>query len=152
MKSNTAKKIEPLTVIEELNLIASMNDGLLDPFRIVDYARDPDTALHSKFTWDDGEAAHQYRLWQARQVIRLELTIAPRSEETPKEIRAFVSLRTDRKHDGTGGYRPILSVLSDDGLREQMLLDAKSEMRVFRKKYDTLRELAGVFTAMDAVL
>lgn len=147
MRSNAAKKIkEPLTATEELLLIKDMNGGMLDPVKVVEFARDPDTALHAKFEWDDGEAAEKYRIWQARQVIRLELTIAPRSEETPKEIRAFVSLQADR---GEGGYRAILDVLSDDDLRGQLLEEAKRDMKIFRKKYNILNELARVFSAME---
>ena len=54
-------------IMDELELIQAMDPaGLLDPRRVVDYARDPDTALHSKFEWDDSLAAEQRRLRQAR--------------------------------------------------------------------------------------
>ena len=147
--NNAAKKIkELLTVSEELLFLKDTNGGLLDPARVVEYARNPDTALHTRFEWDNGEAAEKYRLWQARQVIRLELTITPLSEESPKEIRAFVSLQADR---GSGGYRTILDVLSNDDLRDQLLEEARRDMRIFRKKYNTLNELASVFSAMEEV-
>jgi hypothetical protein len=147
--NNAAKKIkEPLTVSEELLFLKDTNGGFLDPAKVVEYARNPDTALHTRFEWDNGEAAEKYRLWQARQVIRLELTITPLSEESPKEIRAFVSLQADR---GSGGYRTILDVLSNDDLRGQLLEEARRDMRIFRKKYNTLNELASVFSAMEEV-
>jgi hypothetical protein len=37
---------------------------------VVEAARDPNSPLHSAFTWDDAEAAEQYRLAQARVLLR----------------------------------------------------------------------------------
>lgn len=43
----------------------------LDAENILELAADPETALHSRFTWDDTAAAAQYRLWEARHTIRI---------------------------------------------------------------------------------
>jgi len=45
-------------------------DGLLRIERIVEAARDPDSPLHSHFEWNEGKAAHRYRLGQARVLVR----------------------------------------------------------------------------------
>ena len=65
------------TVSEELDLISRKNGGVVLPEAVVEFAKDPETALHSRFDWDDSEAAAKWRLVQARQVIRLELTVVP---------------------------------------------------------------------------
>jgi hypothetical protein len=155
---------EPKTVSEELLIIKKKNGGLLDPAKVVDYARDPDTALHARFEWDDSKAAEGYRIWQARQVIRMELVVISQDdngkistfsdikEEAGKIVRTYVSLGSDRRpEEGERGYRSLIDVLSDAEMREQMLEEAKKDMNVFRRKYGALSELAKVFAAMDEI-
>jgi hypothetical protein len=57
-----------------------------------------------------------------------------------------VSLSPDRDEEG-GGYREIIAVLSDKGMRRQALEDALSELSAFEQKYAHLKELAEVFMA-----
>ena len=154
------------SVSDELNEIKEKNDGLLIPVMVVDYARNKDTFLHEKFTWDDSEAAEKYRIWQARQIISLELVIVrqnPGGEALlvnsleveghvkDKTVRAFVSLPLDRYSEDHQGYRSVGDVMNDKDLREQLLESAKKDMSVFRRKYWMLERLARVFMAMDAV-
>lgn len=163
-KSNLAVKQEPLTISQELQIIQEENDGLLDPVKVVEYAKDPNTALHNRFEWDDSKAAEGYRIWQARQIIRMELvviaqnekgkieTFAGITEQDGKIVRTYVSLSSDRRpEEGERGYRSLIDVLSDSEMREQMLEEAKKDMNVFRRKYGALSELAKVFAAMDEV-
>ncbi len=116
---------------------------LISPTSIVEFARDKKTALHARFTWDDTAAAEQYRLWQARQVLRVAVFV-PEGSTTP--IRAFVSLRDDRGIED-GGYRSVVDVLSDKELRAKMLAEALDELQGFEQRYRLLSELAPVFAA-----
>ena len=164
-KSNLAEQVQEArrTISEELIIIQSMNDGLIDPVKVVDYARNPDTSLHKKFQWDDTVAAEKYRIYQARQIIRLELVVINQdvqgkayilsdvTEEKGKIIRAFVSLEDDRQSEDARGYRSVMDVLSCEDLRAKMLEQAKNDMNIFRRKYSVLTELAKVFSAMDEV-
>ena len=166
-KSNLAERIElPETITEELRFIQTNNNGTLLPYQVVEYAKDPNTLLHKKFEWEDSVAAYQHRLWQARQVIRLELIVVDRKSETPGKIfinmdpgeaeegkatRAFISLSIDRRGEAKNGYRSIEDVVSDEYMRAQMLEDARKDMNLFRRKYNMLKELSEVFDAMDKV-
>ena len=124
--------------------------GNLRPEPVLDFARGEDTALHSRFTWDDGEAAELYRLTEARQVLRVYVNIeSPDSE--PLRVRAFVSLPADRGREGYG-YRPIKSVMGNEELRRQLFETAKKEMQSFRQKYRVLGELQHVFDAMATII
>jgi len=134
-----------MSVQEELEKIAKQNGGLLNPEKVVAFARNKRTALHSRFTWDDGAAAHQYRLWQARQVIRVNAKVI---EDTGEEMRVYVSLKADR---GEGGYRRLVDVMSDEERRADLLIEAKAELAVFAEKYRHLNELAAVITEIDNV-
>lgn len=53
-----------------LDLLAERNEGRLTPEAVVAAARDPESALHEHFTWDDAEAAQKRRLDEARALIR----------------------------------------------------------------------------------
>lgn len=128
-----------------LRKLAHANGGLLTPEAVVEFARPKTSPLHKRFLWDDTEAAHQYRLWQARQMISVTVRYVDiRGKKTP--TRVFVSLTPDRdkKH---GGYREMVEVLSDAELRRQMLKDALSEMELFEMKYQSLNELSVLFKA-----
>jgi|TARA_Y100000310_G_scaffold223798_1_gene225671 hypothetical protein len=137
-------KTKPITIEEELAEIREK--GLLRAEDVVAYAQDEDTLLHERFEWDDTVAAHQHRLWQARQLI-VEVTIVPRPETGPTQ--AYVSLTTDRNNGEGGGYRTIVDVMSDEELRTTLLNDAKTEAGKWRKKYSGLKELFSVFYAID---
>ncbi|RPH38323.1 hypothetical protein EHM92_00130 [bacterium] len=131
-------------VISELKRIADEHEGKLLPGDIVDEARNTRSPLHSKFEWDDTEAAERYRLWQARQLISVTVDYIGADKDSPLS-RVFVSLTPDRKD---GGYRTIESVMSDKGYRQRLLDDAMEEMQRFQQKFATLKELAEVFAAM----
>jgi len=131
----------------ELEEIAQVNNGLLFPGNVVEYAKDEDTALHSQFEWDDTRAGHAYRLEQARRVIRMYVTVIPEAE---KETRMFVSLKSDR-YEG-GGYRFTTDVMSDIERRKELLGEAHRNFKQWQKRYNDLRELSPVFEAMDAVM
>jgi len=135
-------------ILLELERISAKRDGELLPEDVVEAARPPRSPLHSRFTWDDSEAAHQYRLWQARQLIRVKVSYLKVGDDEIAS-RVFVSLSSDRCRDG-GGYRTITSVMNNSVWRDQLLLDALEEMRRFKEKYATLKELAGVFEAMSS--
>ncbi len=153
------------TISDELAEIQKKNRGLLDPAKVVAYAKNPNTLLHSKFEWDDKKASEEYRLEQARRIIRLELVVIKPSASKPstiianikdadegdKIVRAFVSLPMDRKKEKRRGYRDILSVMNNQSLRNQLLQEARREMLAFQTKYGTLEELADVFEAMNKV-
>jgi hypothetical protein len=132
-------------IIAELERIAKEHGGCLRPENVVTEARVVKSPLHSWFTWENTEAAHQWRLYQARQLIRVVVTYAETPDKTPS--RVFVSLTPDRP--AGNGYRSTVSVMSNEEHRKQLLADALDEMDRFKAKYAALQELAGVFRAMD---
>jgi len=162
-----AKKIladNPKSISEELRFIQGTHNGILNPADVVEYAKNSNTLLHNRFTWDNTEAARLYRIEQARHIIRLELVIA----EAPKKfggnitfsinhdnpsgmpVRAFVSLPKDRHSEG--GYRSIDKVMENDEMKASLLEEAKKDMIRFKQKYAILSKLARVFRAMDEII
>ena len=134
-------------IVAELHRIAKLHGGILRPVDVVKAARISTSVLHDQFEWDDSEAAQKFRLWQARQLIRVTVEyIGPKDEQVP--TRVFVSLTTDRAESG---YRATAAVMSNVEYRAQLLTDALDEMKRFQKKYADLKELAEVFDAMRKV-
>ena len=135
-------------VTSELRRIAEENGGLLRPADVVGAARFEESPLHSWFEWNDDAAAEQYRLWQARQIIRVNVTyLQTMGKSVP--YRVFVSLSSDRT--AAGGYRVTTDVFRDDAARAVMLADALRELRAIQFKYRNLRELERVFIEIEKV-
>ncbi len=97
----------------ELAQITKAHGGVLYGEDVIEFASDPATELYCEFEWDDTLAAHQYRLEQARHVIRVTVELMP---DTGAEVKVYVSLQDDR-HGSRGGYRKMLDVLKDPELR-----------------------------------
>jgi hypothetical protein len=71
-------------------LQALVNDGRLNPDDVVDAARNPNSSLHSYFTWDDTEAAASYRLQEARALIRRVRVNVVRTDDSIVRVPSFV--------------------------------------------------------------
>lgn len=135
------------TITEELQSIAKKHKGILRAEDVVLFAMDPETALHSQFDWEDTDAAHKWRLHQARNIIRVNVSILPHAE---KKFRTYVSLVSDRQQEG-GGYRPTVNVLSNAEHRAALVDQAFDDLERWKEKYRELTEFAAVFEAMESV-
>lgn len=143
-----AKHITNVATIAALKRLSREHGGLLLPEAVVAAAKPASSPLHSYFTWDDTEAAARYRLDEARRLLNVTVEYIKTGK---KEIahRVFCSLTSDRRD---GGYRVTASVMSNTQLREQLLEDARDEMKSFARKYHALTELAEVFMAIRKAL
>lgn len=124
----------------ELEEIRQQNFGILYPEKVIEYAKNPETKLHNKFEWDNNQAAHEYRIIQAQQIIRVVVTVIPNSNQ---ETRMYVSLSNDRTIDGA--YRYIVDVLSDDATKSQLIKDVLSELKSFQRKFAILQNVSEHF-------
>ena len=139
-----------MTPVEELpDILAKIckaNQGILRPADIVEAAEPTDHPLHDRFEWDNTKAGHEYRLWQAREIIAVAVKVIdadPKHEAT----RAYVSLISDRGTPG-GGYRTVDAVLRNRKLREEWYQQALAELREFERKYRRLHRLRNIFAAL----
>lgn len=117
--------------------------GTITPAGVVEESRPDDAPLHSCFEWRDKEAAEKYREHQARKIIR---TLVVQHEEEGKEpvyVRSIVHVQKD--------YTPMNVVVETPGLMDALLSNAFREMESFKRKYQTLNQLAPVFSAIDEV-
>ena len=121
-------------------------EGRLTPENLLEESRDEDAPLHDHIEWDDTVAAEKYRVSQCAHVIRCIVTVV-KHEKSEVVTKAFVSV-----HEPGGKkdvYRGVSVALQDVTTRETILRNAKRELMTFKSKYIQLRELAGVFDAID---
>lgn len=127
-------------VIAALRKISDSCGGIINPDAVVSAAKAENSPLHKYFTWEDNEAAHQWRLHEARMMLRVVVQYIGKDEDP---VRVFVSLKNDRTEEG--GYRVVADVLNDKDLYKQLLNDALEDLDVFTRKYERLKELRGIF-------
>ena len=134
------------TTYNELERIRAANSGVLRPCDVLEAAEDSGNPLHGYFEWNDGQAAHEYRLEQARRLIRC--TVRVIAQDKPP-VRAYVSLRQDR-YEGDS-YRHIVQVMTDADLNERFLGQALREADSWRSRYERFVELAPIVQAIKEV-
>ena len=84
-------------------------EGRLMRASIVAKAKDKASALHQYFEWDKTKAAQSHWLQTAGEIIRAyKVWVTVSGSEQPLQVRAFVSLSTDRVNGG--GYRSWMTM------------------------------------------
>ena len=149
LRAGSRLTIDPQVCGEYIEAIRLANDGRITPYMLVANAADPASPLHKAFEWDDGEAAHRYRIDQARTVLQVIVTITPSESNTPIVTQAFVHIAEPEHY-----YTSQIVAMSDDDLRRQVIEQAKAGAASWAKRYKDLRscaELEPVFTAIEKV-
>lgn len=130
-----------------LELLRQQCKGELTPRDVLDDAKNPNSPLHSFFEWSDSEAAEQYRLSQARGLIRAVVAIYTQPDQPAQRIRAYVHIA----EKGAPHYRETSHAMSQTKTRQLVLQRAWAEFMQWRKRYQDLKEFAAVFEAADDV-
>lgn len=134
-------KVDPNKCGELFKELESKN--ALTAENLVEESRPEDALLHNCFEWDDEIAAEKFRVFQAGNIIR-NLKIV--SDNTPP-VRAFLNVKT------IGSNYESLEEICKSEIKFKSLLDqAKTDLSIFKLKYNTLKELQPVFEAIDTVL
>ena len=133
-------KVDAETAGKELERIKKKRG--LTAEAVVDESRDPKARLHKEFEWNDVVAAEKFRVEQARHMIA-DIVVEADSPAGSTVTRGFVKLSHDE------AYERVQDVLMDVEKTARLLDKAKTELRWFRDKYSTLKELAGVFAEID---
>ena len=121
---------------------------------VVEAARRPKSPLHDAIFGDsNAEAADKWRLNCARNVInaiRVEWQMS--KSETIKTHLWWHFDNEPSSARAEGEYRNMEYVLQDPDSRATMLENAMEEMLAFRKRWEVLTELSGVFREIDAAI
>jgi len=115
--------------------------GELTPRTVVDSARPAESALHSRFEWDDVVAGEAWRREQAGALIRSVTVTYAEGKLGPKDVRAFVSVRAgESPHSAT--YVPTGEALANDFTRRLVLAECEREIAALKSKFGHLKEFA----------
>jgi hypothetical protein len=143
---------ETASLEEILGQLAQKNGGKLTPEQVLTAAKPKSSPLHQHFQWDDSEAAKQYRLMQAGQLIRrVRITYAP-NEDRSFRVRAYVNVIPEVAEDESqrGHYVPFETAMSIPNYREQLLANARRDAETFKSKYATLEEVLPIISAIES--
>lgn len=133
-----AKKLDLLKA--ELERIEKEHGGMLRPEDVVDAAKDEDSVLHAYFQWDQDEAAYQYQLWQARQLISRVTVELVEGQKTQKYYNVQVVVQKEK----VNGYFNVETIMSDEAMYNQVLQRALGELEYWKLKYEKIEELHGI--------
>jgi hypothetical protein len=145
LQSAVQYRLPNAIALQELEVIRQSNGGILQAETVVEAAADLESPLHGSFQWDDTEAARQWRIEQARRLIRSVLIMVPNYK---KPVPVYISLKFDRMQP-KGGYRTIIDVMSNKDQREMLIAEAMADLQTWQAKYAMLEELRPVFETIS---
>lgn len=135
------KNVNPQQVGEELERLRAAS-GTLTPADVLDAAADPTSPLHPAFEWDDGAAARQHRLAQARRLI---VSVRVINSPVAPALPAFVSVRTP---DRGRSYVPTAEALTDEELRARVLLEVRQFAEALQRRYGAFQAAADIISGL----
>lgn len=139
------KRSDAQKVGKEIQRLIDVNDGQIKPLIVVENARNKSSPLHEYFDWNDTIAAGKWRISQAGMLLRwvqIELI-------KDKPSRAFVNITDVDTRQNV--YLSIEKALGEPELRKQLLNDSLRELDCWERKYQTLKELSLIFSAVKKV-
>lgn len=152
-KSGSSINIDPKIAYQAVEEIRAKHDGDATAEAIVAAAKAKRNPLHDAFTWDDTEAGREYRLTQARKIMR-SFVVVRDDIKTERPQRVYEVVRTKQadtpriKHV----YKTVDDIMANEDLRGELLGRALRELISLRNRYRDLQELAVVIRAIDETL
>lgn len=144
-------------ILEEVRSLQAA--GPLTAERVLERAKDPTSALHSEFEWNDALAAHKQRLTVAQTlIIRVRVRIeTPASPPRETRVRVRPEPRAQTPAPRAPAPRPAASIAlapplplftpprpAPAGYTRTPLATALVELQPWRTRYEDVPELAGI--------
>lgn len=149
-KRGYRNKIKADVAYGELEKIKGNNNGSLTAGIVLLNAKKARSPLHKQFEWDDSAAAEEYRLVQARLLIRsVEVVYKDAPNLEPQRHYVVVTEQESRDAPERKVYKSTAEIMADPVTRDEVLGNAIRDAISFRRKYAALQELSQVFAAMD---
>lgn len=125
-------------------------EGAVTDRNFLEASRPEDAPGHKLFEWDDAKAAENYRLVQSRNIIN-NLTVTLTMPESGKQKTTVAFVNVNPVKNG-GKYISVPVALANEDMRKTILSNALAELESFKRKYETLTELADLWSPIDTVL
>lgn len=123
-----------MSAIAECLVSMYRRDGKLTADSVVTAASDPVSPMHDRFEWDDEVAAHEYRLEQARALIReFDIVIEDR------QVRRFQFVAS------TGSYAPIEDAMARPSWRAEIIDVFLRDAAAFEARWANHKHVADTY-------
>ncbi len=132
----------------ELEIVAENHNLKIHAADVVEYAKDKETALHDLFEWDNKKAGYEYRLTQARHVVR-HVMVRVEVGKTPDNQPIEVSIRkyeTVRESETQNVYMDTLEVLANEDLKIKILGRVRSKIESAASKMKDYNSIIDYFS------
>lgn len=133
-------------IADRLARIAKRNGGVLTPNAVIEDARDESSPLHAHFEWDDSEAAKQWRLEQARALIR---SVKVEIQTEARTVSTVRYVRSPEAEKGEQGYVDVPSLRTREDLAREAL---RRELAAAKALFDRCESLADAFQMREEVI
>ena len=142
-KVRKAKRDVQSAIRDELQRMDAKYNGL-KPSIVVTEAKPKSSPLHSSFEWDDTKAGHEYRLAQARKLIRVIVPVIEVSGERRRDPWIHVPATPQQAQDDgdEGTYRPLSVVVQDPDAFARALSELAAKVRSAQAAAEELRAAA----------
>lgn len=122
-------------------------------------AENKKSILHPCFEWNNSKAAHEFRLSQARNIIRHVVVVKQIGKENI-QVRAFVNIRRDgdgqlthesffsKGSSGSSVYVSMSDAMNDNNLRRYTVDSAFIELERWIRKYENVKQLSAFVVKM----
>lgn len=152
-KQGSHHQIAPAVAHEAIEAIRHKNGGEASAEAVVKAAAAKRNPLHPEFTWDDSEAANEYRLTQARYMLRNLVVIREElATDRPQRVYEVVRKPQEGQTRVKHVYRTTEDIMADADMRAELLGRALRELVSIRNRFRDLQELAVVLRAIDEVV
>lgn len=122
-------------------------DGELRASKVLDEARPAEAPLHPAFEWDNTKAAEEFRLHQARNLIKAVTIIRPYGEAPAAK---WVHVKSQQHGEREGAYHPVEVVAARPDLFALALQELLEKVGAAQRSADALRQAAQESGTTDA--
>jgi hypothetical protein len=134
--------------VAEILLGLERDNGRLLPVDVVEAARPEDSPLHSRFEWDDTEAAVKYRLSQARALIRT-VKIDVVVHEIPLSVTGYV--RDPDADARAAGYRSVVSLRTEEDSARAAIVNEMTRVAAAVRRAKAVAAVLGVGADIEQI-
>lgn len=134
---------------QTLEAIKKKRGGLTPQLLIIE-SKKRSAPFHRCFEWNDSKAAAEYRIVQAREILRFLTVEIEAEEEAVYHVRAFVAPSDLGKKSNTS-YVAISDVRKSKRQTQIYVQTLMDELKIVRNKIKSFKIFAGVVDAINAI-
>lgn len=119
-----------------LELSEKSKDGGVTPQMLVKASKRQDSLLHDQFEWDDQKAGNQYRVWQARQLLR-SMTVEVEDGRVSEYENVVFKVNSHREQK----YFHIDQIMENKSLKGAVVKQVQRDLKAMLDKYERYEKI-----------